>query len=227
MKIIFFGDSLTHGTLGASYVDKVAAVMRGHHFINQGVNGDTSLNLLRRVAQDVIADKPDGVFVMIGVNDAISSVDTAGRPYYRFAKRVPGGKMSAIAFRENMRALLGKLVAAQIKTWIALPPIEYNPAQVKALRQMNTYTAEICREMTISVLNLMAVMTPPDIPDRTPYGLSTYVNNLRQIIFKVGDERLRAADGFTYSFDGLHLTEAGAEQMADLIVPFLRANGAK
>ena len=29
MKIIFFGDSLRQGTFGASYVDKVAAAMRG------------------------------------------------------------------------------------------------------------------------------------------------------------------------------------------------------
>ena len=72
MKIVFFGDNLTQGAYGANYVNKVASAMHGHHFINQGANGDTSLNLFRRVEDDVIAQKPDGVFIMIS--------NTATRP---------------------------------------------------------------------------------------------------------------------------------------------------
>jgi lysophospholipase L1-like esterase len=225
MKIIFLGDSLTQGTLGASYVNKAAAIMPGQHFINQGVNGDTSLNLFRRVERDVIAAKPDGVFIMIGVNDSVSSVDSAGRPYFRFAKRIPGGQISPISFRENMRALLGKLTVVHTKIWVALPPIEYNLAQVKRLRQINAYTVEICRDMNIPVLDLMATMTPPEILDRPSYGVLTYANNLWRVIFAQDKDRLRAAGNYTYSFDGIHLTDAGAQQMADLIMPFLRANG--
>jgi lysophospholipase L1-like esterase len=226
MKIIFFGDSLTQGTFGASYVDKVAAAMRGHHFINQGVNGDTSLNLFRRVDQDVIAERPDGVFVMIGVNDAVSSVEPQSHLYYRFMKRLPQGQVSPVSFRENMRALLGKLIAAQIKSWVALPPIEYRPEQVKMLRQMNDYAAGVCREFNIPVLDLMATLTPKDIPARNPVGISTYQRNLLiQLGLDRDHERHRSAGGFTYSFDGIHLTEAGAQRMADLIVPFLQANG--
>jgi lysophospholipase L1-like esterase len=227
MKIVFFGDSLTQGTFGASYVDKVAAAMRGHHFINQGVNGDTSLNLYRRVNQDVIDQKPDGVFVMIGVNDAISSVEPGAQLYFRFIKKVRGGQLSSVAFRENMRALLTKLVTARIKTWVALPPIEYNPAQVKALREMNSYTAEICRELSIPALDLMAKLTPLDIPNRPAVGLSRYGNNLLVSLSGHRYEERRSGGSFTYSFDGVHLTDAGAKQFADLIVPFLRANGVK
>jgi lysophospholipase L1-like esterase len=209
MKIIFFGDSLTQGTFGASYVDKVAAAMRGHHFINQGVNGDTSLNLYRRVEQDVIAEHPDGVFVMIGVNDAVAAVEPASHLYFRFAKRLPHGQTSPVAFRENMRALLSKLVTSQLKVWVALPPIEYNPAQVKMLRQMNTNAADVCRELNIPRLDLMLQMTPPEIPNRPPIQLSNYATNLLR------------------TFGGIHLTDDGAQRIADLVVPFLRANGVK
>jgi lysophospholipase L1-like esterase len=224
MKIIFFGDSLTQGTFGASYVDKVAAAIRGHHFINQGVNGDTSLNLYRRVDKDVIAEKPDGVFIMIGINDAVSSVEPKSHMYYRFAKRLPRGQVSPVAFRENMRALLGKFIAAQIKTWVALPPVEYSPEQVRTLRQMNDYANAICREFSIPALDLMAALSPKDIPARAAIGLSQYRRNLLiQLGLDKDFEKHRAAGGFTYSFDGIHLTENGAQQMADLIVPFLRA----
>jgi lysophospholipase L1-like esterase len=228
MKIIFFGDSLTQGTVGVGYVDKVALALRGHHFINQGVNGDTSLNLYRRIDQDVIAERPDGVFVMIGINDAVSSLASGSKLYFRFVKGVRAGQLSPIAFRENMRALLSKLITAQLKTWVALPPIEYNPAQVNVLREMNGYTAEICRELGIPALDLMAQMTPTTIPERPARSVGTLPDSLLALL---GGEKYydtqREAGGFSYSFDGIHLTDTGAQRMADLIAPFLRANGVK
>lgn len=213
--------------MGGSYVDKVAAVMRGHHFLNRGVGGDTSLNLYRRIQQDVIEERPDGAFVMVGLNDAVSLVEPNTRPYYRFVKRIPGGLVSALSFRENMRAILGRLSAAGIRTWVALEPIEYNPEQVSALRTMNDYALEVCQEMGIPTLDLMARLTPQDVPVRPPYNASDYRRNL---LIKLGLRRFdqwQAEGGYSYTFDGVHLTEAGAQRVADLIVPFLRANGVK
>jgi lysophospholipase L1-like esterase len=127
-----------------------------------------------------------------------------------------------------MRALLGKLIAAQIKIWVALPPIEYSLEQINALRQMNAYTSEICKEFSISTLDLMAALTPQNIPARPPVGV---MHNRKNLLLRLGlDHNLeqhRIAGGFGYSFDGIHLTENGAQQMADLIVPFLRANGVR
>src|SRR5262245_10973102 len=151
MKIVFFGDSLTQGTFGVSYVDKVAKLLRGHHFINTGVNGDTSLNLYKRVDKDVIEQQPDGVFIMIGINDAVTYSEPGANAYFRYLKRVPGGVVSPIAFRENLRAVLSKIQAAKIKVWVALPPVEYRPVLVDALRKMNAEAAKLCQEMNIPV----------------------------------------------------------------------------
>lgn len=227
MKIIFFGDSLTQGTHGANYVNKVAAAMRGHHFINQGVNGDTSLNLYRRVDRDVIEQNPDGVFLMIGVNDAISHSDPGSRPYYRFAKGVRGGQITPIALRENLRAILTKLRFAQIRVWVALPPIEHRPAAVATLREMNQCASEVCRELNVPALDLMAKLTPQSVPERPPkQALSTAFDALRALTLSAGSyENLRASGGYSYTFDGVHLTDAGAQRIADEVVSFLRTNG--
>ena len=223
MKIVFFGDSLTQGTLGANYVNKVAAALRGHHFINMGINGDTSLNLYRRVNRDVIAQQPDSVFIMIGINDATSYSEPGTRPYFRFNKRIRGGKMTPITFRENLRATLMKLQFAQINAWVALPPVEYRPEVVETLRQMNAAAAEICREMRVPTLDLMALLAPAEIPNRPPIGLKSY---LRLLTMRPNSyERARLAGGYAYTFDGIHLTEDGAQRMADAIVAFLRDNG--
>lgn len=226
MKIVFFGDSITQGSYGASYVDKVAATMRGHHFINEGINGDTSLNLFRRVDQNVIAHQPDGAFIMVGINDAISYAEAATHPYYRLLKGVRGGQVSPIAFRENVRTILMKLIAANIQVWVALPPIEYRPVLVNALREMNNYAAEVCDELKVPALDLMAQLTPAEIPDRP----TLQVFNLRsiQVTLSGSDyEHFRAEGNYTYTFDGIHLTDAGAQRIAEAVVPFLRQAGVK
>ncbi len=226
MNIIFFGDSLTQGTFGTGFVDKIAAAFPAHRFLNQGVNGDTTLNLYRRVSRDVIDLRPDGVFIMVGINDAITYAEAGTRHFYRLFKQIPKGVISPISARENMRAILSRLAAAQIKVWVGLPPIEYNPRTVDALRQLNAYTAEICAEMHIPTLDLMTQLTPSSVPNRPPFNLSIYARNFRTLLLgKPAYDRMREAGNFTYSFDGIHLTEDGAQRFADLIVPFLRTNG--
>ena len=228
MKIVFLGDSLTQGNYGANFVNKVAESIRGHHFINQGINGDTSLNLYRRVEKDVIAEKPDGVFIMIGINDAVTYSDPGSRFYYRWAKGVRGGQITPISFRENMRALLTKLRFAQIRVWVALPPAEHRPALVETLKTMNTYSAQLCAEMQIPVLDLLALLTPAEIPERPPTQALTSLetNMIRSLTLRgAGFERLRQARGYSYSFDGIHLTEDAAQRMAEAVVTFLHQNG--
>jgi lysophospholipase L1-like esterase len=225
MKIVFFGDSLTEATIGVSFVDKVAAAMPGHRFINEGVNGDTSLNLLRRVDNDVLKHKPDGVFVMIGVNDAVSYVEPVSRPYYRFVKRIPRGQSAPISFRENMRAIFNKLLYAQVNIWVALPPVEYRPEVVSALRLMNDHAAEVCKELQIPTLDLLSRLVPAVVPARPQMGIGQYQENLLTVLGVKRYDQRRAAGGYAYSFDGVHLTNEGANRIADAVVPFLRANG--
>jgi lysophospholipase L1-like esterase len=225
MKIIFFGDSLTQGTFGISYVDRVAAALPQHQIINKGINGDTSLNLYQRVDEDVIALRPDGVFILVGINDAVSAVEPRSRPYYHMVKHIPGGQLSPVAFRENMRAILGKLKHAHIQTWVGLPPIEYNPAQVAMLRDVNTYAAAVCHEIGVPALDILATLTPKHVPERHISPLALYRRSLEMLFGRRKYDQWRKDGGYAYSFDGVHLTEDGAQRMADLIVPFLRANG--
>jgi lysophospholipase L1-like esterase len=220
MKIIFFGDSLTQGTYGISYVNKVARQLLGHHFVNQGANGDTSLNLYRRLDRDVIVEKPDGVFIMIGINDATSCSDPGARTYLRYFKQVRGGQVTPIALRENMRAILTKLRIAPIKTWVALPPIENRPESVAVLREMNQFTRDVCHEFNIPTLDLMAQLTPESVPERpaAQFLPAAFTSVFRALTLNTeGYERLRVAGNYHYSFDGIHLTEKGAQHIADAI----------
>jgi lysophospholipase L1-like esterase len=81
--IEFIGDSVTdsgrreipEAPLGNGYVCKVQELLQagypelGLTVLNRGVNGDRVTSLQERWAEDVIAEAPDWLFILIGVND--------------------------------------------------------------------------------------------------------------------------------------------------------------
>ena len=78
-KIVFYGDSITHGGMYEYYVQLFYATRfpgRKITVINAGVSGDTAAGGLFRLAPDVLVHKPDLVYMMFGMNDV-------GRGYYK------------------------------------------------------------------------------------------------------------------------------------------------
>ncbi|MCZ7544047.1 MAG: SGNH/GDSL hydrolase family protein [Anaerolineae bacterium] len=226
MRIVFLGDSLTAGTLGAGYVDRVAAALPHVTCINAGVTGDTTLNLLRRLPADVQPHVPDGVFVMTGINDAVSAAQGHGWPlYFREKKDVPGGQVSLGAFSRYFFDLLEALKGMARRVWAVLPPLESTHVVVETLRRYNAEAARIAGELGVPTLDLMAVLTPAHVPDRPPIFLPANLADQLDYeqggrVYDMGQEGV-----YTYTFDGVHLTEAGAERVANEIVAFLRAQG--
>lgn len=61
-RVVFFGDSITDGwPLGKYFPDK--------HYINRGISGQTTPQMLVRFRQDVISLNPKVVVILAGVND--------------------------------------------------------------------------------------------------------------------------------------------------------------
>lgn len=70
MKIVCFGDSLTAcGGPGGRFSDILAERFPGHVFENCGVNGDSFVEAMNRLQQDVLAVHPDIVLIELGAND--------------------------------------------------------------------------------------------------------------------------------------------------------------
>lgn len=221
MKLIFLGDSLTEGSYGGNYVARIAKLRPQDTIINAGVGGDTVINLERRLDK-VIDQSPDGVFIMVGGNDAISYSQPDTRPYYKQAKQIDDGFVSPEAFAQTYRDVLTQLQTTHIATWVGLPPIEYNPLVVQTMRAYNQQVANITRTMNIPTLDLMSHFTPNSIPERKPLGLG--------IIFTIGErvqrgwsdyDTAQGQGGFTYTFDGIHLTPKSAVQFAERIHHFI------
>lgn len=221
MKLVCFGDSLTEGAYGGSYVNALRARHPQHAIVNAGVGGSTVINLLRRV-DDVIDQQPDAIFVMVGGNDAISYTFESTQSYYRKVHAIDGGRVTPDQFAQTYRALLERLHLAHILTYVGLPPTEYNPQTVAAFQEYNALAAEAARTVGAPVLDLLTLMLPAAIPERPPLGTDTILTIGTRV--KRGwkeYEPARAAGDYTFTFDGLHLMPDAAVTIADHISRFI------
>jgi lysophospholipase L1-like esterase len=224
MKIVFFGDSLTWGGYGGSYFDELKPLLPDHELINAGEGGNTAINLMRRLDDDVLSHAPDGVFVMIGGNDAISYSQPETRPYYKQVQKIPEGVVTPDQFSQAYRDLLTQLQLAHTLVWIGLPPAEYNPQVVEAMRMYNNLASEVARAFNIPVLDLMEAFPPENVQERPVLGMP--------YILTIGSrgksgwsdyEKAQKEGGFTFTFDGLHVTPESAKKAAKIIADFIRS----
>lgn len=93
--VLFLGDSLTRADyLPAGFVDLLAERWPEVRVVNQGINGDTSADLVARV-QDARAEKPDRVYLLVGTNDC-------------------GWEIPVQGYRRNLETLVSALRPAEI-----------------------------------------------------------------------------------------------------------------
>lgn len=86
MKIVCLGDSITWGyPYGPDYswVGLTASEL-AVPLVNRGINGETAENLLQRFKDDVIAQHPSHLVILVGANDA--SLDISLQEYQQHIK---------------------------------------------------------------------------------------------------------------------------------------------
>ncbi len=157
--VIFFGDSITeagrtkpagegalfdnpfgHGFVTMLYSKiKVLNPKLNLRFINQGVSGHRTYNLLDRMEQDVISVKPNWVVLMIGVNDAWRQFDFAQSPQF---------KMLDSDYENNCEKIIENLKRNHINVILTTPfVLETNHSE--PLRAKIDVFAHICRKLAI------------------------------------------------------------------------------
>jgi lysophospholipase L1-like esterase len=222
MKIVFLGDSLTWGGYGGNFVPHVAAQLPDHEIVNAGIGGDTVLNLLRRVEYVLETETPDAVFTMVGGNDAVSYSMPRTRPYYRRAKGIKDGIVTPEHFTSAYRELLSQIQLAFAQPLVGLPPTEYSRELIEIRKQFSARAQQVADRMNVPVLDLCETFTPDEPIERDPVDLRfIQVIGERSGTDWADYEAERQKWGYTYTFDGMHLMPAAAEQMADIIAAFL------
>jgi isoamyl acetate esterase len=116
-KVIFFGDSITEaGVKPGGYINLMYEMLvsekldSSYALIGAGIGGNKIYDLYLRMDSDVLAKKPDIVFIYIGVNDV-------------WHKQSSGTGTDADKFEKFYNAILAKLKQQNIQAVLCTPAV--------------------------------------------------------------------------------------------------------
>jgi len=145
-KIVFIGDSITDcgrrdeaAPYGNGYVSVVRSLLLARYperqlrIVNKGIGGNTTRDLAARWKQDVIAERPDWLSVMIGINDVWRTYDSNGV-----------GAVGLEEYTATLRDLLSQTRVTTSARLILAEPYMIETDQNRPMRQhMDTYGAAV------------------------------------------------------------------------------------
>jgi len=116
IKVIFFGDSITEaGVQPGGYIDRMRKIIKEKNYpdyqlTGAGISGNKVYDLYLRLDDDVLSQKPDWVFVYVGVNDV-------------WHKKSSGTGTDADKFEKFYLAIIRKLQANGIQALLCTPAV--------------------------------------------------------------------------------------------------------
>jgi len=185
-KVLFLGDSITHGGWYVAYLQYIWQLRNpGKHatFVNCGISGNTARNGLDRFDWDVAPEKPDRIFIMFGMNDV--GHGDYWNPASVDAKAFAARRRQIERFKTDMKALVEKsrAIGARVTLIASTPYDQYsNLVEKKAVPGVNDpgiyslslATRQLAAEEKLDFIDLYDALTPilrdnPDgkfLPDR-------------------------------------------------------------
>lgn len=104
-RIVFLGDSITE-----FWIDELPSFFEGSSFINRGISGQTTPQMLGRFEQDVISLNPNSLHLLAGTNDIAGNT----------------GDMSLAETVENIRLMIQLAKANTIQVYLgAVLPADF------------------------------------------------------------------------------------------------------
>ena len=151
MKILFQGDSVTDAgrdrsnphDMGEGYPRYASAMIQdsypdtGFEFVNLGISGNRTADLVSRLESDFVDVQPDIVSVMIGINDVWRQFDTPAMPDYQVMPE---------EYEENLEKMIA-MIPKKVKGVFILTPYYMEPNRADKMRaRMDEYVA-ICKKL--------------------------------------------------------------------------------
>lgn len=143
-RVVFMGNSITEGW--ASYMPEM---FDNQTYINRGIGGQTTPQMLLRFRQDVIAHQPKVVVILAGTNDI------AGNTPLKDLETVAGHlfSMAELARQHDIKVILCSVVPAAEYPWR-----KGKRPDVK-IPQLNKMIQDYCNENKIHYLDYFSALT--------------------------------------------------------------------
>ena len=146
-RIVFFGDSITD-----AWVRNGGKFFPGKPYVNRGISGQTTPQMLVRFRQDVIDLHPAAVVILAGTNDI------AGNTGPSTLEMIEDNftSMAELAKANNIHVILASVLPAADYPW--RKGLEPAP-KIKALNQ---WIADYCAQKKFTYLDYYTAMAGPD-----------------------------------------------------------------
>jgi lysophospholipase L1-like esterase len=232
MRILFFGDSLTRGQVGASFVDLLSTHYPDADFINKGTNGDTldqiSEKLLTHLQQ---TNNYDYIVLQGGGNDILLPFFNIRGGLFRFAynsqikkglRPVPDSMAyykALVELFKNIRLVYkGKVIFITMTYLNEKPDTELN-------RQRLAFNS-MARKAALQESMIVADIEPlfnEYLKDKvqTDYLIESFwavtITDRIFSLFKKGIDHLSKHRRLLLTIDGAHLNNTGASMICDTL----------
>ena len=232
--IVCFGDSLTRGQVSANFVDLLAGRFadRGLFFINEGIDGDLSYNLVRRLP----ATPPLPMLaatILIGTNDINASLALGLFLIVRLGKWIYSRPNLAI-YEQNLLQMIEDLKARQTPHILlaSIPPLgedleskankrvqRYNEVVRRVAAEQGTHYVPVYEALSAELKRLRPAGGRPYRGELMNTARLVYQRNYQKMAFN----EIGTSNGFVLLADGIHLNERGAEIVAGLFETVLNS----
>lgn len=237
---LFAGDSLTEGSYGESYVDRVAkALYTGRHdlrgeVVNAGRGGDTAKALLRRIDRSLRRHQPHWLILAIGSNDVwypwLSS-HSAGWWLWLQYRRLRSDQSPATdldQFATTYRALIDRArqVRANVLACTVSPLGERLSSPVNGrVARLNGVIKHVAADCQVPVADVWQAFVDElaPMPRRSGYLSAEWLFawSDRRRLLKANPDEVAERRRLHLTFDGIHLNSRGADLWAETVMKAL------
>jgi lysophospholipase L1-like esterase len=221
MRIGFFGDSLTAGLPGSSYVALLRERFPDDTLLNLGRGNDTVASLYQRIVGLRFDEALDLAFLWVGVNDLPAKTTRL----YRAANTLAGQRRSRdlAEFRAFYEATLDHLCRIAERVTTVSPMLRGEDLDNRWNRQLGVLARTIedltSQHEQAEYLDLRAVfareLATRPISNYVPKGAVRVILDALTLRNREQIDRKAAQRGLHLTLDGLHLNSAGAEIVAE------------
>ena len=146
-RVVFYGDSITDNwgrTYGKFFPDEP--------WVNRGISGQTTPQMLARFSQDVLALHPKAVVILAGINDIFGNTGVESLP----------------VIEDNFRAMVTLAKAAHVSVVLSsvMPALHFRLRPGTDPRaeivQLNTWLQQFAKEQNLVYLDYYSALVGPD-----------------------------------------------------------------
>lgn len=210
MKIIFIGDSLTEGTVGASFFNILKIKLPDYKLINFGRNGDTTFSLCQRIKFINYQDVQDIAILWVGTNDIFFNLNN--KKYHE-------------EFKENYKKILDRLVGKAQKI-ISVSPIYLGDVSDFQWHNEQKKLSEIIRKLSeiysdTEYLDIQKIFL--SLLNKNGISKNKDSKILNYLLLKYSDSNRDNSipKMLVFTIDGVHLNDLGAEVAADVFMEII------